>query len=156
MPSQEAPWEELLASPNYNASAHARCDLESGLVDARLVETLLALVRAHRISVSLIKTGHPMGAVTPSGRPNDHFYYRATDVTAVDGRDIGDDPIAAAAIDVGRILHALPIETRPDRIMGPDAWQRALGYSREDGFISDPFHNEIHADHLHLGFSSGP
>jgi hypothetical protein len=85
--------------------------------------------------------------------PNTHFFYRAADITAVDDKRIGDTPASPDVVDVGRILRELPRGHRPDRIMGPASWHHALGYPRSAGFLNTPFHNEIHADHLHIGFS---
>lgn len=122
-------------------------------MDSRLVEVFLALAVEHEIAISIIKTGHPLDATAPSGRENDHYFYRAADITAVDGQPVADDACSPALLDVGRILYDLPPDIRPHRIYGPAGWHRALGYSAERGFISDPFHDAIHADHLHLGYA---
>jgi hypothetical protein len=145
---------ELLAHRNFTPSEPARRDLESGAVDPRLVKSLLALVQEHEIAVSVIKTGHPLGPTAPSGRINDHYYCRAADIRVVDGMSIMGNGADPRVVHVGRLLAALPVEIRPDRIMGPSDWHRCLDYTRDDGFISDPFHDRIHADHLHLGFST--
>jgi hypothetical protein len=142
----------LLSSLDCYASEDARVDLERGHVDDRLVDALLALIWGHEIAISVIKTGHPLGPAAPSGRENDHFFYRAADIVAVDGRPVADDPVSPGLLDVGRLLHALPPGIRPHRIFGPARWHQALGHSPADGFISDPFHDDIHADHLHLGY----
>jgi hypothetical protein len=144
---------ELLKSPRCKPTDDARLDLESGQVDARLVEALLALATDHEITISIIKTGHTLGATAPSGRENDHYFYRAADIIAVDGQPVADDACAPGLLGVGRILHALPPDIRPHRIYGPAGWHLALGYSAEDGFISDPFHDAIHDDHVHLGYA---
>lgn len=123
-------------------------------MDARLVRVLLALVHRRPIAVSLIKTGHPMGPTTPNGRPNAHYYGRAGDIVAVDGTPVAGNGAASGLVDLGRMLRAMPPEERPDSIMGPAEWHRALGDSASAGFVSDPFHDAIHADHLHLGFES--
>jgi hypothetical protein len=60
---------------------------------------------------------------------------------------------SAALIDIGRILRQLPPSWRPDRIVGPNAWHKALGYGRTAGFLDDAFHNAIHAHHVHVGFA---
>lgn len=61
-------------------------------------------------------------------------------------------PVSPALLGAGRILRELPIAIRPERIYGPSAWHLALGYSAQDGFVSDAFHDAIHTDHVHLGY----
>ncbi len=95
-----------------------------------------------------------MGPVTPGGLVNSHYYYRAVDIVAVDGNPIAGHATDSAIVDVGRIVRHLPPQERPDHIYGPVEWHAALGYSSREGFRCDPFHNKIHADHLHLSFES--
>lgn len=144
----------LLAHPNLALSADARADCEAGVVDPRLVAVLLALAREHRIAVSLIRTGHPMGPITPGGKVNAHYYGRVADTTAVDGTPVAGNGAASGIVGAGRILRGMRPEDWPDEIMGPRAWHEALGYPRSAGFLSDPFHDAIHHDHLHVGFGS--
>jgi len=144
--------EELLSDPNLELSRGARSDLESGEVDRRLVAALHAFVRRHGIEVRTIRTGHPMGPVSPGGVVNDHYYYRAADIYRVDGKPVAGNETAPALLDVGGILRELPPRARPDLIMGPALWQEALACPQSAGFVNDGFHNEIHADHLPLGF----
>ncbi len=149
-PPQEA--RDLLSNPNFDPSPNARTDLEHATADPRLVRILLALVERHVVEVSTIKTGHPMGPITPNGRPNPHYYGRAADITAVDGKPVRGNGADPDLVDVGRILRGIPPDRRPDEIMGPAAWQGALGYPKRAGFISDPVRDERHSDHLHVGF----
>ncbi|MDQ2714072.1 MAG: hypothetical protein M3Z08_04120 [Chloroflexota bacterium] len=144
--------EQLLAIPAFKPSSQARADLESGNTDARLVSVLLTLAQKHALEVSTIKTGHPLGPKTPGGFVNSHYYYRAADITAIDGKSIAGHETDSDIVDVGRMLRNLLPQDRPDHIFGPEAWQAALGYASTAGFRSDPFHNQIHADHLHLSF----
>lgn len=142
----------LLASPNLEASDTARLDLESGLVDRRLVALLAALAGRHRLRVSTIKTGHPLGPRSPAGRENDHFFYRAADITDVDGLGVEADPTSDPLVELGRSLMALRGPARPARVMGPAAWHAALGEGDRSGFRDDAFAASIHSDHLHIGF----
>ena len=142
----------LLRSGNLKASDAARADLESGRVDGRLVSLLLRLTGQHLIAVSTIKTGHPMGPRSPVGRENDHYFYRAVDITEVDGCSVESDPIGVGILGIGRTLMGLRGDARPARVMGPAAWHRALGSGDRTGFRSDEFANSIHGDHLHIGF----
>lgn len=142
----------LLTHPNFKPSASARADLEQGVVDPRLVNVLRLLVHTHQIAVSIIKTDHPMGPTTPSGRVNAHYYGRVADIVAVNGKSIAGSATAPDVVEIGRILHALAPADRPDSIMGPQAWHTLLDYPASAGFISDAFHTAIHVDHLHIGF----
>jgi hypothetical protein len=143
---------KLLLSGNLEASDAARADLESARVDPRLVAVLAVLVERHRIRVSMIKTGHPMGPRSQAGHDNDHYFYRAADIDEVDGEPVATHPAAPGVAAIGRLLMALRGETRPARMMGPTGWHEALGSGDRTGFRSDEFTDEIHRDHLHIGF----
>lgn len=142
----------LLDSDNLKASQAARADLESGRVDQRLVSLLARLARQHQIRVTTIKTGHPMAERSPAGRENDHYFYRAADITEVDGCSVASDPTSASLRHVGQTLMQLSGTARPARVMGPDEWQRTLGSGARTGFRNDEFATSIHRDHLHIGF----
>lgn len=137
---------------NVDAPAAVHEDIGSGCLDERLVAVLAALTEHHVVRVSVIKTGHRMGSHSPAGRENDHFFYRAADITAVDSVEIATDPDAAAVVEVGRYLMSLQGNARPARVMGPAAWLAALGDGDRRGFREDEFATSIHADHLHIGF----
>ena len=143
---------ELLQRDALDASDTARADLESGEVDGRLVSLLTALTQRFRICVSLIKTGHPMGPRSASGRENDHFFYRAFDVVAVDDVPLLEQPDSPSAVGVGNYLIDLVGDKRPARVMGPAAWLAALGPGDRTGFRDDEFATSVHSDHLHIGF----
>ena len=142
----------LLGSPNLAISDAARADLASGRVDQRLVSLLSRLTQHHEIRVTTIKTGHPMGYRSPGGRENDHYFYRAADITDVDGSPLESEPASDGAVAVGRLLMELTGDARPARVMGPVEWHDALGSGDRTGFRDDDFANEIHRDHLHIGF----
>lgn len=142
----------LLVTPNIELSDGARTDLASGLVHPPLVALLAYLADAHRIRINLIKTGHPLGPRTPGGKVNDHFFHKAADITHVDGFAVLDHPTSDGLVAVGQLLMAARPPLRPARVMGPWAWQRALGPGDRIGFRDDDFANRIHADHLHVGF----
>ena len=143
---------DLVNASNLDAPDVVRAELASGRVDERLVAVLAALTARHSIRVSVIKTGHPMGSQSPAGRENDHYFFRAADITAMDGVAIGKDPEAAVIVEVGRYLMSLKGNARPARVMGPARWLAALGDGNRTGFRDDAFAVQIHADHLHIGF----
>jgi len=141
---------ELLASPRLVASGTARSDLESGQVSPDLVGLLAAAVARNRIDVRLIKSGHPMGPLSPAGRVNAHYFYRAADIYAIDGHAVAARPVHKQIVDFGHWLMSLPDGRRASLVMGPDPWHAALDMGDRRGFRSDEFANRIHHDHLHL------
>jgi hypothetical protein len=134
---------KLLASPNFGATPQAAQDLERGVVDQRLVAALRVLTKGHRICVQTFKEGHfflpgvpdgpriPEGYGRAGGLPNTHYFGRAADVWWVDGKPAG---------------------RRPDQIIGPPRWTKALGYRRHRGWVLAPDQLELHTDHIHIGY----
>jgi hypothetical protein len=146
--------EQLFELSTFKPSEQAYADLASGNTDPRLVAILLALAQKHGLEISTIKTGHPLGPRTPGGFVNSHYFYRAVDIIAIDGKSIPGHETDPGIVDVGRILRGISPQDRPDYIFGPEAWHAVLKYPETAGFRSDPFHNRLHADHLHLSFES--
>lgn len=142
---------ELLNCANLSAPEPVRLDLASGRVDPRLLALLSSLLQRHALELSVIKTGHPMGPMSPAGRENDHLFFRAADIVAVDGLAIATSPVAEGVVDVGRYLMSVRGDARASRVMGPQEWLAALGAGDRSGFRDD-FATRIHSDHLHIGF----
>ncbi|MDQ3923321.1 MAG: hypothetical protein M3309_05265, partial [Actinomycetota bacterium] len=57
-------------------------------------------------------------------------------------------------LDIGEVISRVPPQERPDQIIGPESWARALGRSSEEGWILDDDQLELHEDHLHIGYLS--
>jgi hypothetical protein len=156
--------QELLDNPNFGASSEAAGDLEAGIVDERLVASLQAITREHRICVDAFKEGHyffpgvpdgpriPEGYGEAGGLPNTHYFGRAADIRWVDGKCVEGNATNPDVLDVGRILANIPQRQRPDQIIGPPGWTRTLGYGREAGWVLDTDQLELHEDHIHLGY----
>ncbi len=156
--------QELLDRPNFGASPEAARDLEKGIVDDRLVATLRALTKEHKICVDAFKEGHyflpgvpdgpriPEGYGEAGGLPNTHYYGRAADIWWVDGKPVEGNSTAPHVLDVGRELADIPAQRRPDQIIGPPGWTKTLGYGREAGWILEADQLELHRDHIHLGY----
>jgi hypothetical protein len=156
--------QKLLDNPNFGASPEAAGDLEAGIVDERLVASLQAVTREHRICVDAFKEGHyffpgvPDGPRIPEsygeagGLPNTHYFGRAADIRWVDGKPVEGNATDPEVLDVGRILANIPQRQRPDQIIGPPGWTRTLGYGREAGWVLDADQLELHEDHIHLGY----
>lgn len=157
---------ELLETPNFEASSKAIGDLKAEIVDPRLVATLQIVAEKHRICVDAFKEGHyflpgvPDRPLIPDsygdagGLPNTHYYGRAADVRRVDGKPVrgnGSDP---DVLDVGETIAGIPPQQRPDQIIGPPSWTKALRRSYEEGWILDADQLKLHEDHLHIGYIS--
>lgn len=148
--------EELLSDPNFKASAEAVGDLEGGVLDENLISVLQAVTDRHSIYVSVFKSGHPYGATLPTelgGGYNSHYYGKTADISQVDGKPVAGNGTDPDVLDIGRIVYSVPPGSRPDEVIGPTDWTAELGYSREDGFITDAGFTEAHYDHIHIGQS---
>ena len=155
---------KLLENSNFGATPQAAGDLEEGIVDQRLIEALRVLTKEQRICVETFKEGHyflpgvpdgpriPEGYGKAGGLPNTHYYGRAADVWWVDGKPVEGNATDPDVLEVGRILAGIPPERRPDQIIGPPRWTKALGYGPETGWVLAPDQLELHKDHIHIGY----
>ena len=155
----------LLDNPDFGASSEAAGDLRAGIVDPRLVGTLSAITKEHRICVDAFKEGHyfiegvedgpriPEGYGEAGGLPNTHFFGRAADIRYVDGEPVEGNAEDPRVLGVGRVLANLPPQRRPDQIIGPEPWTRRLGGTYEEGWITARDQLELHDDHIHLGYT---
>ncbi|PSL05999.1 hypothetical protein CLV30_103153 [Haloactinopolyspora alba] len=131
----------LVAHPRVELPDAAVADLAAGRVDPAVVDVLLELSADRRLSVSVLRSGHPAN-VFGTTRTSNHTRGRAVDVWAVDGVPIvgmpADDPallgFLAAARDAGC-----------DEIGGP---------VDPDGAGGVHFTDQVHRDHVHLGLES--
>jgi hypothetical protein len=155
---------KLLQRPNFGATPQAVRDLERGVVDQRLLAALRVLTKGHRICVQTFKEGHsflpgvpdgpriPEGYGRAGGLPNTHYFGRAADVWWVDGKPVEGNATASDILEVGRILASIPPGRRPDQIIGPPKWTKALGYGHPKGWVLAPDQLELHRDHIHIGY----
>ena len=155
---------KLLENPDFGATPQAAADLERGVVDQRLITTLGVLTREHRICVETFKKGHyfrpgvpdgpriPEGYGKAGGLPNTHYYGRATDIWWVDGKPVEGNATNQDVVGVGKTLASIQPKRRPDQIIGPSRWARALGYGRKEGWVLAPDQLELHKDHIHIGY----
>jgi hypothetical protein len=143
----------LVDHPNLRASPEALGDLESGEVASRLTRILERLLAEHEVSIKCIKTGHPKGRITESGKENDHFSFRALDIDAIDGVPVRENETSTGMIAVGQLLMGLSEKERATLVMGPKAWLDALGPGDRSGFRDDRAATSRHGDHIHIGVS---
>ncbi len=159
--------EDLLDDPDCRFSAFALTDLKAGVVDDYLVSALQAVCRKHSIYVNVFKTGHtfgagfeegptiPVGYGNAGGYPNTHYFGRAADIWEVDGKPVEGNGADSDVVSVGRILAGLPPKNKPDVVIGPSAWNQALGYGPGQGWVLDGDQVSLHEDHLHVGYWRG-
>ncbi len=133
-------------------------------MDERLVTTLQAITQEHRVCVDAFKEGHyflpgvPDGPLIPDsygsagGLPNSHYYGRAADIRRVNGKPVRGNSTDPDVLTVGEVISRVPPQERPDQIIGPESWARALGRSSEEGWILDEDQLERHEDHIHVGY----
>ncbi len=137
----------VLGHPNLSLSGAARADLQSGLVDPRVVAVLGAMASRFQVGVGVIKTGHYqcVGGGNQASRPgctvSEHWYYRGVDLATVNGRPVS--PANADARALAEALARLPPPLRPDGLGVPWAAMAPL-----PGVFSDGDHQ----GHLHLGY----
>jgi hypothetical protein len=132
----------LVANPNVTLSAAARGDILGGVADPRVVQLLAAAATHHRISVSVVKTGHDQ-FVHGTNRVSNHFGGRAVDITDVDGAPV--TPSNSAALELALSILTTEAPLRPDEFGSP--WAEL---SRFPGGFSD----DDHQDHLHVGWGA--
>ncbi len=141
----------LLAKANLTVSAAARGDLESGLVDPRVVAVLGMAADRFPIHVGVIRTGHSqcVGGGDRQSRPgcdiSQHWYFRGADIDMVAGQAVS--PANQAARTLAALLIGLSPPLRPDELGVPWAALAPLA-----GVFSDASHQ----DHLHVGYRPNP
>jgi hypothetical protein len=133
------PAAELAASPRVLLPNAAAADLAAGVVDTRVVAALLALSRTYELAVTVFRGGHPEN-VFGTDRTSNHTRGRAVDIWAVDGR-----PVVSMAKDEPFLLDFLAAvrSTGSDEVGGP---------VDPDGPGGKHFADDLHRDHVHLGF----
>lgn len=131
----------VLSHPRISLTPSAIRDVESGVVDPRVLSVLLILAERHDPGrVGPFRSGHSY-FVKGTTRVSNHVSGRAVDISIVDGK-----PVSAsnnAAFDAVNVVLSLQAPLRPDEIGSP--W-------RIDAKGS--FTNGGHRDHIHIGWSS--
>ena len=134
---------EVLANRNITLTDSARWDIYRGDIDDGLLRALDRLADPRRISISVLRSGHPR-EIWDTSRPSAHSRGYAADIYAVDGRlvvrqrQFGSPAygLAAALVNDGATQLGSP-------------WVLGRGGSRS-------FSDAVHQDHLHLQWSEMP
>jgi len=129
----------LLAHPSVTLSASARADLAAGVIDARLVTTLLWIADRASIGITTLKTGHNKFVHGSTTKISNHWGGRGADIFVIDGSAVNSSSGSARAL--WKQIVALPVGQRPTEVGAPwlaSGWPRSF----------------FHADHLHVGFDA--
>ena len=135
--STEINWDNLQI---LNASA-AR-DIQSGLIDIRVINMLAYLTQRYSLLVSSLRTDHSM--MTASGNVSNHYYGRAVDIAAVNGVPCTDMSYDSPCSQVGRLIVQMPGGARPTELI--------YGYDLDGA--GPAFAMSDHRDHIHAGFGA--
>jgi hypothetical protein len=130
---------EVLARPSIGLLPGARRDVETGLMDARILRLLLILAERHELSaVGPLVSGHSY-YVKGTNRPSNHAFGRAVDILELNGAPVNVRNLGA--LDAARQVVSLDSPLRPDEVGAP--WP--LYFPGVSTFVKD------HDDHLHFG-----
>lgn len=127
---------KVLAAKRIVLPDSARWDIRAGRVDDRVLRMMLRLARDHRISVTVLASGHPT-RVFGSPSTSNHTRGRAVDIWAVDGRRV---TAGGAAV---RAVMETALRYGSDEVGGPVAFSTRYGGA---------FTDTVHEDHVHIGF----
>jgi hypothetical protein len=132
----------VLSHPKIELRPEARADVQTGVVDRRILGMLLVLATEHELgSVGPFVTGHSM-YVAGSDRISNHAVGRAVDIGVVDGRPVG--PSNLPAREAALMLLTLPDPLRADELGSP--WDFDAGGA---------FTDASHLDHIHAAIEGG-
>jgi hypothetical protein len=136
--------DRVLANKDIEIYDGGRSDIQSGLIDPRVLVTLGFLEnRFDTVTVSAMVSGHSV--YTTTGNVSLHAYGQAVDIAALDG-----EPIVGHQQRGGKTYHALQ-----QILLLPKAMQPAELISLWDmGGAS--FALPDHDDHIHVGFKTEP
>lgn len=130
----------LVENPNLILTPRARRDLLDGVIDQRVVDFLAWAVARHKISVSVLMTGHSR-YVANTTRVSSHWEGRGVDIYAVDGQSVSPHSYAARTLALEVLELGQPSRPTEMGLPWPDLAMRP-------GVFSD----EQHLDHLHVGY----
>ena len=130
----------VLVSERIALPPAAERDIASGQVHDSVLLAMLAVSRSHRISVSVVRSGHPI-YVFGTDRLSDHPQGRAFDTWAIDGHPVV-DPRTPEAL-VVEYMHAVAAAASYN-VGGPYLLGAAPQW----------FSDDTHHDHVHAGFAA--
>lgn len=115
-------------------------DIQSGLIDRRVINLLAMLTQKYSLQLSSLRSDHSM--MTASGNVSNHFGGRAMDIASVNGVSCTDQSASSPCTEVGLLLASLPDGIRPtELIYGWDLDGPGPAFALSD-----------HRNHIHAGF----
>ena len=127
----------VLDNPNIELPDSARWDIHRGNVDATLLEALARAAGKRKLSLTVIRSGHPR-TVWATSRPSGHSAGAAADIFAVAGRPV------IAQREPGSEAYALAEE-----LVAGGAYQLGSPWVLGTGGAQS-FTDAVHQDHIHL------
>lgn len=127
----------VLDNPNIALPDSARWDIHGGAIDTALLTALANAAQEHRLSISVLRSGHPPN-VWETSRPSAHSAGFAADIYAVDGRPVIDQRGTEGAANA----LAQKLYTGGAQQLG-SPWVFGYGGPRS-------FTDAVHQDHIHL------
>jgi len=115
-------------------------DIQSGLMDDRVINLLAMLTQRYSLLISSLRTDHSM--LTASGNVSNHYYGRAFDIASVNGVSCADMSSTSPCSEVGRLLAGLPDGIKPTELI--------YGYDLDGP--GPAFAMADHSSHIHAGF----
>jgi hypothetical protein len=115
-------------------------DLDSGVIDPRIVGLLGAMTQAHQVTISSLRSDHSM--YTAEGGVSNHYYGRAMHIAAVDGVSCTDTSPTAPCAELARTLAYLPSPAMPTELI----------YCFDVDGAGPAFARSDHCDHIHAGY----
>ncbi|WP_406509914.1 hypothetical protein [Streptomyces sp. NBC_00212] len=134
---------EVLGQSRIELPPASAADIRSGAVHDSVLRAMLQLAGAYRLSVSVVRSGHPLD-VFGTDRPSDHPLGRAFDVWRIDGHPVV-DPATSRTLITAFMRAAAAAGSY--NVGGP---VQLAGGDTANQFFSD----DTHHDHVHVGFTA--
>jgi hypothetical protein len=131
----------VIDNARITLSDSARWDVYRGDIDEGLLEALTAIAGRQRISVSVLRSGHPR-EVWETSRPSAHSAGYAADIYAVSGQ------LVVRQQEPGSPAHALA-----SSLVADGAWQVGSPWVIPPGGARS-FSDDVHRDHIHVQWST--
>jgi Transglycosylase SLT domain len=128
-------WDNLTLSNDLEKQ-----DLDSGMIDPRIVGLLGAITQSHQITISSLRSDHSM--YTVDGGISNHYYGRAMDIAVVDGVPCTDTAPTAPCAQLATTLSQLPTPAMPSELI----------YCFDVDGPGPAFARSDHCDHVHAGY----
>ena len=129
----------ILTNQNLILPDPARADVAARTIDDRVLTMLEGLSKQWRLTVQVLKSGHPRN-VFATDRISNHTLGRAVDIWAIDGKPVIDQRASSWRAVMGEAARL-----GANEIGGPADLDTVVG--RRPYFTDD-----VHQDHIHLGF----